>query len=159
MRKKQWCAAGHIKKSKCLYHCLRQDGNGNGSAGAPDIFESPAMVSLTRTGIENLLRSENRAEPWLMVLTSERSRPLHRRPPRSPQRTGGRNADLEKRVVDARESSTDASESSIDCCCGRGLDNMWFQVADASMGSTTLLHGPWHASLRERRKSRETLGS
>nr|ACG34210.1 APRL1 - Zea mays adenosine 5'-phosphosulfate reductase-like [Zea mays] len=28
--------------------------NGNGSAGAPDIFESPAVVSLTRTGIENL---------------------------------------------------------------------------------------------------------
>nr|CAB3454419.1 unnamed protein product [Digitaria exilis] len=42
--------------------------NGNGSAGAPDIFESPAVVSLTRTGIENLLRLENRAEPWLVVL-------------------------------------------------------------------------------------------
>ena len=42
--------------------------NGNGSAGAPDIFESPAVVSLTRAGIENLLRLENRAEPWLVVL-------------------------------------------------------------------------------------------
>jgi adenylyl-sulfate reductase (glutathione) len=42
--------------------------NGNGSAGAPDIFESPAVVSLTRTGIQNLLRLENRAEPWLVVL-------------------------------------------------------------------------------------------
>ncbi|CAN6225660.1 unnamed protein product [Urochloa humidicola] len=42
--------------------------NGNGSAGAPDIFESPAVVSLIRPGIENLLRLENRAEPWLVVL-------------------------------------------------------------------------------------------
>ncbi|PUZ72196.1 hypothetical protein GQ55_2G374100 [Panicum hallii var. hallii] len=42
--------------------------NGNGAAGAPDIFESPAVVSLTRAGIENLLRLENRAEPWLVVL-------------------------------------------------------------------------------------------
>ncbi|NP_001105805.2 Probable 5'-adenylylsulfate reductase 1, chloroplastic [Zea mays] len=42
--------------------------NGNGSAGAPDIFESPAVVSLTRAGVENLLRLESRAEPWLVVL-------------------------------------------------------------------------------------------
>lgn len=42
--------------------------NGNGAAGAPDIFESPAVVSLTRAGIENLLRLEKRAEPWLVVL-------------------------------------------------------------------------------------------
>jgi hypothetical protein len=47
--------------------------NGNGSAAAPDIFESPAMVSLTRTGMENLLRLENHAEPWLVVVTSGRS--------------------------------------------------------------------------------------
>ncbi|XP_040381807.1 probable 5'-adenylylsulfate reductase 1, chloroplastic [Oryza brachyantha] len=42
--------------------------NGNGSAGAPDIFESSGVVSLTRGGVENLLRLENRAEPWLVVL-------------------------------------------------------------------------------------------
>ncbi|XP_066351624.1 uncharacterized protein [Miscanthus floridulus] len=36
--------------------------------GAPDIFESPAVVSLTRAGIENLLRLANCAEPWLVVL-------------------------------------------------------------------------------------------
>ncbi|KAF0889548.1 hypothetical protein E2562_026961 [Oryza meyeriana var. granulata] len=44
------------------------NGNGNGSAGAPDIFESKDVVSLTRAGIENLLRLETRAEPWLVVL-------------------------------------------------------------------------------------------
>uniref|UniRef100_A0A0E0EBU2 Thioredoxin domain-containing protein n=1 Tax=Oryza meridionalis TaxID=40149 RepID=A0A0E0EBU2_9ORYZ len=42
--------------------------NGNGSAGAPDIFESSGVVSLTRAGVENLLRLESRAEPWLVVL-------------------------------------------------------------------------------------------
>jgi hypothetical protein len=47
--------------------------NGNGSAAAPDIFESPAVVSLTHTGMENLFRLENRAEPWLAVVTSGRS--------------------------------------------------------------------------------------
>jgi hypothetical protein len=47
--------------------------NGNGSAAVPDIFESPAVVSLTRTGMENLLRLENCAEPWLVVVTSGRS--------------------------------------------------------------------------------------
>lgn len=41
--------------------------NGNG-AGAADIFQSQAVVSLTRTGIENLLRLESRSEPWLVVL-------------------------------------------------------------------------------------------
>jgi hypothetical protein len=34
-------------------------------------------VSLTRTGMENLLRLENRAEPWVAVVTSGRSHPLH----------------------------------------------------------------------------------
>ncbi|XP_062187178.1 probable 5'-adenylylsulfate reductase 1, chloroplastic [Phragmites australis] len=41
---------------------------GNGTAGAPDIFQSQAVVPLTRAGIENLLRLENRSEPWLVVL-------------------------------------------------------------------------------------------
>ncbi|KAK3125109.1 hypothetical protein QOZ80_7BG0600080 [Eleusine coracana subsp. coracana] len=43
------------------------NGNGNG-AGAADIFQSQAVFSLTRTGIENLLRLESRSEPWLVVL-------------------------------------------------------------------------------------------
>ncbi|XP_038981986.1 5'-adenylylsulfate reductase 3, chloroplastic-like [Phoenix dactylifera] len=48
--------------------------NGNGSAavnhvnGAPDIFETQAIVNLSRPGMENLLRLENRREPWLVVL-------------------------------------------------------------------------------------------
>ncbi|KAL5773294.1 hypothetical protein ACOSQ2_013218 [Xanthoceras sorbifolium] len=50
------------------------NGNGNGPAhsnGAPavaDIFNSQNLVTLTRTGIENLSRLENRQEPWLVVL-------------------------------------------------------------------------------------------
>ncbi|KAL5196666.1 hypothetical protein ABZP36_000178 [Zizania latifolia] len=43
-------------------------GNGTAGAGVPDIFQSQAVVSLTRAGVENLLRLENRAEPWLVVL-------------------------------------------------------------------------------------------
>jgi hypothetical protein len=31
------------------------------------------VVSLTRTGMEKLLRLENRAEPWVAVVTSGRS--------------------------------------------------------------------------------------
>ncbi|KAG8080417.1 hypothetical protein GUJ93_ZPchr0007g5285 [Zizania palustris] len=42
--------------------------NGSAGAGAPDIFQSQAVVGLTRAGIENLLRLESRAEPWLVVL-------------------------------------------------------------------------------------------
>ncbi|KAK6946925.1 Thioredoxin domain [Dillenia turbinata] len=47
-------------------------GNGavhtNGSANVPDIFNSQNLVTLTRTGIENLAKLENRKEPWLVVL-------------------------------------------------------------------------------------------
>ncbi|KAG8099865.1 hypothetical protein GUJ93_ZPchr0013g37855 [Zizania palustris] len=43
-------------------------GNGTGGAGVPDIFQSHDVVSLTRAGVENLMRLENRAEPWLVVL-------------------------------------------------------------------------------------------
>lgn len=45
--------------------------NGNGSGAAvehTDIFDSEAVMSLSRPGIENLLRLENRREPWLVVL-------------------------------------------------------------------------------------------
>ncbi|KAJ4813173.1 APS reductase [Rhynchospora pubera] len=46
--------------------------NGNGSAstvnGTPDIFETKNIVNLSRVGIENLLRLEQRAESWIVVL-------------------------------------------------------------------------------------------
>ncbi|XP_065877626.1 5'-adenylylsulfate reductase 3, chloroplastic-like [Euphorbia lathyris] len=50
------------------------NGNGNGALhanGAPevaDIFNSQNLVTLNRTGMENLLRLENRKEPWIVVL-------------------------------------------------------------------------------------------
>ncbi|KAK8629518.1 hypothetical protein V6N13_078355 [Hibiscus sabdariffa] len=47
-------------------------GNGaasaNGSATESDIFNGQSLVTLSRTGIENLARLENRKEPWLVVL-------------------------------------------------------------------------------------------
>nr|AAZ75685.1 5'-adenylylsulfate reductase [Polygonatum pubescens] len=48
--------------------------NGNGAAsmnsvnGTTDIFKSQDVVSLSRPGIENLLKLENRQDPWLVVL-------------------------------------------------------------------------------------------
>ncbi|CAB4308285.1 unnamed protein product [Prunus armeniaca] len=61
---------GNIKKEEALH--LNGNGNGtsatNGSANVPDIFNSKNLVSLSRTGIENLTRLENRSEPWLVVL-------------------------------------------------------------------------------------------
>lgn len=43
------------------------DANSNGTATA-DIFTSPNLVTLSRPGIENLTRLENRQEPWIVVL-------------------------------------------------------------------------------------------
>ncbi|XP_042519059.1 5'-adenylylsulfate reductase 1, chloroplastic-like [Macadamia integrifolia] len=40
----------------------------NGNATVADIFSSGNVVSLTRAGIENLTRLEDRREPWLVVL-------------------------------------------------------------------------------------------
>ncbi|KAM1996965.1 hypothetical protein ACFX15_029852 [Malus domestica] len=61
---------GNIKEKEALH--LNGNGNGisttNGSANVPDIFNSKNLVSLSRTGIENLARLENRSEPWLVVL-------------------------------------------------------------------------------------------
>ncbi|CAN6557840.1 unnamed protein product [Malus baccata var. baccata] len=61
---------GHIEQKAELH--LNGNGNGmsttNGSANVPDIFNSKNLVSLSRTGIENLARLENRSEPWLVVL-------------------------------------------------------------------------------------------
>ncbi|KAM7500974.1 hypothetical protein LguiA_025388 [Lonicera macranthoides] len=51
------------------------NGNGNGALHAngtvatiPDIFNSQNVVSLGRPGIENLVKMEDRREPWLVVL-------------------------------------------------------------------------------------------
>ncbi|KAL9255095.1 5'-adenylylsulfate reductase 3, chloroplastic-like protein [Drosera capensis] len=68
------------KAKECGLHKgnLKQDelvqvnGNGrvhaNGSTTIPDIFQSQNLVTLNRVGIENLLRLENRREPWIVVL-------------------------------------------------------------------------------------------
>lgn len=51
---------------------LNGNGNGaslsNGRSTVGDIFNSHALVSLSRAGIENLAKLENRREPWLVVL-------------------------------------------------------------------------------------------
>ncbi|KAK4348044.1 hypothetical protein RND71_034383 [Anisodus tanguticus] len=50
------------------------NGNGNstvqanGSANVADIFDTKDIVTLSRPGVENLLKLENRREPWLVVL-------------------------------------------------------------------------------------------
>jgi adenylyl-sulfate reductase (glutathione) len=54
---------GNIEESQAA----AKSANGNGASSA-DIFQSQAVVSLTRTGIENLLRLDSRSEPWLVVL-------------------------------------------------------------------------------------------
>ncbi|XP_051135240.1 5'-adenylylsulfate reductase 3, chloroplastic-like isoform X2 [Andrographis paniculata] len=47
----------------------REDGiPTNGVSAHTDLFISQTIVSLSRPGIENLLRLENRREPWLVVL-------------------------------------------------------------------------------------------
>ncbi|XWS12848.1 hypothetical protein CRYUN_Cryun37aG0125700 [Craigia yunnanensis] len=70
------------KAKECGLHKgnLKQDttaqlnGNGNGaalsdgSATQSDIFNIQSLVTLSRAGIENLARLENRKEPWLVVL-------------------------------------------------------------------------------------------
>ncbi|OMO76826.1 Phosphoadenosine phosphosulfate reductase [Corchorus capsularis] len=45
------------------------NGNGNGAtATQSDLFNSQNLVTLSRAGIENLAKLENRKEPWLVVL-------------------------------------------------------------------------------------------
>lgn len=60
---------GNIKQEDSQ---LNGNGNGaaneNGTAAETDIFESQNLVSLSRTGIENLAKLENRKEPWIVVL-------------------------------------------------------------------------------------------
>ncbi|KAF1882362.1 hypothetical protein Lal_00039009, partial [Lupinus albus] len=43
------------------------NGNKNGVDQANDIFNTQNVVNLSRTGIENLAKLENRQEPWLVV--------------------------------------------------------------------------------------------
>jgi adenylyl-sulfate reductase (glutathione) len=51
---------------------MNGNGNGvahsNGSATVADIFNTQNVVSLSRAGIENLAKLEDRKEPWLVVL-------------------------------------------------------------------------------------------
>lgn len=51
---------------------LNGNGNGavhaNGSTTVADIFDTKNIVNLSRPGIENLLKLEDRREPWLVVL-------------------------------------------------------------------------------------------
>ncbi|KAL9455693.1 hypothetical protein AB3S75_005003 [Citrus x aurantiifolia] len=58
---------GNIKQEDAAVN-----GNGNGAGNASeavaDIFNSQNLVTLNRTGIENLARLDNRQEPWLVVL-------------------------------------------------------------------------------------------
>ncbi|KAL0305941.1 UNVERIFIED_CONTAM: 5'-adenylylsulfate reductase 1, chloroplastic [Sesamum radiatum] len=58
---------GNIKEEN-----LNGNGNGsvyaNGTATHADLFNTKGVVNLSRPGIENLLKLENREEPWLVVL-------------------------------------------------------------------------------------------
>lgn len=80
--------------------------NCNGSASGPGILESPAVGSRTSARGEQRRAVAGGAD-------DQRSRPLHRRPPRSPQHTGSRSAELGKGAADAR--AADARESSVFC--------------------------------------------
>ncbi|KAI4298706.1 hypothetical protein L6164_032232 [Bauhinia variegata] len=55
---------GNIKQEDAAH----LNGNGNGAAQVTDIFHTQSVVNLSRTGIENLAKLENRKEPWLVVL-------------------------------------------------------------------------------------------
>ncbi|XVE51096.1 hypothetical protein DITRI_Ditri02bG0011300 [Diplodiscus trichospermus] len=61
---------GNLKQDSAAQ--LNGNGNGaansNGTATQSDIFNSQNLVTLSRTGIENLARLESRKEPWLVVL-------------------------------------------------------------------------------------------
>ncbi|CAO2823650.1 unnamed protein product [Amaranthus hypochondriacus] len=45
-----------------------QNGNAQANGEVAELFESPNLVSLSRAGIENLMRLENRKDPWIVVL-------------------------------------------------------------------------------------------
>lgn len=63
------------KAKECGLHKGNIKENANGNEGADsktavveDIFESKNLVTLNRAGIENLMKLENRKEPWMVVL-------------------------------------------------------------------------------------------
>ncbi|MBA0658935.1 hypothetical protein Goklo_011109 [Gossypium klotzschianum] len=62
------------KAKECGLHKgnLKEDGaaevNGNGATTEIDIFNSQSLVTLSRTGIENLAKLESRKESWIVVL-------------------------------------------------------------------------------------------
>ncbi|MBA0807902.1 hypothetical protein Gohar_023677 [Gossypium harknessii] len=62
------------KAKECGLHKgnLKEDGaaqvNGNGATTESDIFSSQSLVTLSRTGIENLAKLESRKESWIVVL-------------------------------------------------------------------------------------------
>lgn len=55
---------GNIKQEEAF----QLNGGGNGTAAPSDIFGAEAVIKLTKPGIENLMRLEDRQEPWLVVL-------------------------------------------------------------------------------------------
>ncbi|KAI4295909.1 hypothetical protein L6164_035905 [Bauhinia variegata] len=57
---------GNIKQEDAAH--LNGNANGNGAAHATDIFNTQNVVNLSRTGIENLAKLENRKDPWIVVL-------------------------------------------------------------------------------------------
>ncbi|KAE8670177.1 5'-adenylylsulfate reductase 3 [Hibiscus syriacus] len=58
-----------LHKGNLKQHSAAQlNGNGNGAAAHTDIFNSQNLVTLSRAGIENLTRLQNRKEPWIVVL-------------------------------------------------------------------------------------------
>ncbi|MBA0565683.1 hypothetical protein Golob_010547 [Gossypium lobatum] len=62
------------KAKECGLHKgnLKEDGaaqvDGNGATTESDIFNSQSLVTLSRTGIENLAKLESRKESWIVVL-------------------------------------------------------------------------------------------
>ncbi|KAL0286202.1 UNVERIFIED_CONTAM: 5'-adenylylsulfate reductase 1, chloroplastic [Sesamum angustifolium] len=61
-----------LHKGNIKEEILNGNGNGsvhaNGTATHADLFNTKGVVNLSRPGIENLLKLENREEPWLVVL-------------------------------------------------------------------------------------------
>ncbi|XP_020092620.1 probable 5'-adenylylsulfate reductase 1, chloroplastic isoform X2 [Ananas comosus] len=61
---------GNINANGSQEVVINRDGalRTNSVNGVADIFETQAIVNLHRQGIDNLLKLENRVEPWLVVL-------------------------------------------------------------------------------------------
>ncbi|XAR65658.1 Adenylyl-sulfate reductase (thioredoxin) [Bertholletia excelsa] len=57
---------GNIREANVDYR--NGDVQANETATVPDIFQAQNIVTLSRPGIENLLKLEDRREPWLVVL-------------------------------------------------------------------------------------------